>query len=585
MESQGHFPLKACVLAALLLGFVADRAHAQGVPTRAMPRIDQIGEWRAHDPERPEPGYEPWTPTDAARFLARYGEAIFQIDARASYPPGNTFYTRKSAHVADLRTQAQEIGTVVDGRLCIGLRPDVLHSFRQGNGGCDVSSGGGGCDWEGDMDGRFGERERVIKVAGRATGGSETELFDATANWWPERWRHRLVVLRPGEWDEEARRVVASDSRRLAVDRPWTRPPRAQDRFEIRGSFDEAWIQRVPRSVHDDTVRRLWYGMRDVCPGGCRFPAEPLDPLGSGNRRGWPAPMDREGVFALAKASTVPALYGFVADDHTSDPRRLVDPYFRVSGLVMRIDDPDYRHWKTRYVLYKLRDHGFAPGDTPCIVVSYKPGWHAFYDEATHGPSPEVCAVAGSNLWTGPTHVCQDDHPRRLSPGGPFHPTQFRPGRFEAGISAFLLELIATLEQAGYRQPRIITVERPRYRNRYWSVLSEAVIRHPALAGELGRSIEPRLPQSQPRPAAPPAAAPGSPPSGELEDADSGPPDPGGAPSGGSLSTPTPAGGTPQPGGGSARASSRQSESRTQSSGGTVRSSGGWGGVKDRSQP
>jgi hypothetical protein len=333
-----------------------------------------------------------------------------------------------------------------------------------------------------------------------ATGGSEKGLSDARADWWPGHWQHRLVVLRPKGVGEESRRVIGNDQTSLVVDRAWSSPPQSTDRYEIRGSFDPNWIQQVPRQVHEQTVIRNWVRQRDVCgSSGCRPPAEPLDPYAPGNRRSWPDQMDREKIQALATATTVPALYGFIND--AGQARRqpksatgLTDPYFRASSTIMRLDDPNYRAWKARYLLYKLNDHGFSPGDTACVIVPYKPAWHAYYDEETHGPSPGPCYVEGSRMWSGPIHICRRDLRNRISPAGPFNPTQFGPGVFEAGISAFFLEMIETLEQNGYRNPRIITIDTPKYRGKYWSVLSDAVRNHPAMVGEYGHSIEPALP-------------------------------------------------------------------------------------------
>ncbi|MBZ0172188.1 MAG: hypothetical protein K8E66_07405, partial [Phycisphaerales bacterium] len=218
---------------------------------------------------------------------------------------------------------------------------------------------------------------------------------------------------------------------------------------------------------------------------------------------------DRAAVDALSTRSSVPALYGSVSDGG-SNPQNLEDPHFRVSALVMRLDDADYRAWRNRYLLYKLEDAGFSPGDTPCVVVAYKPGWHTYYDSEAHDESPDVCATEESNMWTGPANVCRNDGrwSNGLGPGGPYHPTQFGPGVFEQAISSFLLEMIETLEAHEYRNPRVITVERPVYSETYWTTLSDGVASHPALAGELGRSIEPGLPpETLSRPLATPSPA------------------------------------------------------------------------------
>jgi hypothetical protein len=277
-------------------------------------------------------------------------------------------------------------------------------------------------------------------------------------------------------------------------------------------------------------------------------------------------------VLSLATPTSVPALYGFVRDGGAR-LGHLEDPYFQGSSLVARLDDPDYRAWRIRTLLYNLEDHAFAPGDSPCIAVSYKPGWHTHYDEEAGGPSPEICAVEGSNQWTGPTHVCRRDRPRRVSPGGPFHPTQFAPGAFEQAISAFLVEMIEALEAHGYRSPRVITVERPSYGPGHWAVLSAAARNHPAIAGEMGRVIEPTLSmigRRPPRPTeAPPATPPTTPPSSP----------PTGTPPGAEPSEPPTASPAPPPRSPSPRSSwSIGSGGPTPSSTGVYRSSGGGSG-------
>ncbi len=595
MSEWRHFLVPSCL--ALCVALQVSAAGAQPETSRPrVPRIDQIGDWRTHDPQLPAPGKDPWTPRDAARLLARFPEAFFQVEARSSYPSGNYYVLRTGEQVAELRAAASEVGAQVDGRLCVSLRPDVSSRLVESTGACDPFRGGRGCDWEGDMDGRFGEKEGIVKFSGIAMEGTDTSLRDATADWSPGRWNHRLLVLRPGFVSEESRRIVASDRNEVRVDSEWSSPPKPGDRYEIRGSFDPAWVQRVPRSVHEDTVRRLWRDQRDVCSPStrCKTPAEPLDPFSSANRRTWPDWFDRAAVDELSTPSSVPALYGSVLDGG-SQPQTLEDPYFRVSGLVMRLDDADYRAWRNSYLLYKLEDAGFAPGDTACVVVAYKPGWHTYYDSEAHGKSPDPCATEGSNMWTGPANVCRNGGrwSNGLGPGGPYHPTQFGPGVFERAISSFLLEMIATLEEYGYRNPRVITVERPFYAKTYWATLSDDVVSHPALAGELGNSLEPALPpQTFSSPVTTPSratSAPGSAPASATEsptagDAQTEPPPRPATESGGSWSI-----GSSKPKTKSSLSTASEVESRRgagsvqpsggrgRASGGSVRASGGSG--------
>jgi hypothetical protein len=369
-----HFVVPSCL--ALFVALQVSAAGAQPETSRPRaPRIDQIGDWRSHDPQLPEPGNDPWTPRDAARLLARFPEAILRVEARNSYPSGNVYVHRTGEQVAELRAAAAAVGAQVDGRLCVSLRPDVFYRFVEGSGPCDPSRGGGGCDWEGDMDGRFGEKEGIVKASGIAGGGTGTSLRDATADWSPGRWNHRLLVLRPGFVSEESRRIVASDRNEVLVDSEWSSPPKAGDRYEIRGSFDPAWVQRVPRSVHEDTVRRLWQDQRNVCSPSerCKAPAEPLDPFSPANQRSWPGWLDRAAVDALSTRPSVPALYGTVRDGG-SRPRILEDPHFRVSGLVMRLDDSEYRAWRNSYLLYKLEDAGFPQVTEPASWLPTSPG-------------------------------------------------------------------------------------------------------------------------------------------------------------------------------------------------------------------
>jgi hypothetical protein len=322
----------------------------------------------------------------------------------------------------------------------------------------------------------------------------------------PDRWQRRLLVLRPGAPNEERRRVVGNSRDAIAVDGAWKQPPAPGERYEVRGSFDPAWVQRVPRAVHEQTLARLWVGKRDasVCrmPGGCRQPAQPLDPFDPKNRRAWPRSVDRAAIEHLATDAHVPALFGFVRGQN-ADATTYEDPFFAVSAVVMRVDDPAYRDWAVRRLLYQLADQGIAPGQPACVMLSYKPGWHTWYDEEKLGPGPSSCFVPGAHAWEGPAHPCR---PRRL--GGLLAPTRFGPGVFEAAIDASFSDVFRILAEAGYPDVRVITVERPRFRDRYWSILSDRVRSDPRVSGELGASLVPPLSSLRESPPPAPGAAP-----------------------------------------------------------------------------
>jgi len=197
MSEWRRFVVPSFLALCVALQVSATRAQP-GTPRPRAPRIDQIGDWRSHDPQFPNPGKDPWTPRDAARLLARFPEAIFQVEARSAYPSGNVYVRRTGEQVAELRAAAIPVGVQLDGRLCVSLRPEVFDRFVDGQIACDPSRGGGGCDWEGNMDGRFGEKEDIVKASGIATEGAAASLRDATADWSAGRWNHRLLVLRPG---------------------------------------------------------------------------------------------------------------------------------------------------------------------------------------------------------------------------------------------------------------------------------------------------------------------------------------------------------------------------------------------------
>lgn len=477
-----------------MLGAAAAQAAPNGVPAR--PR--SIGNWTQHDPEKPNGSAEAWTPSDVAGFLQLYSDAFFILGYEDGKPPGITSWKRRAGQLAELESIAVERGIDVSGRLCMSERPDVLTRLTDQTSPCSPTNGGGGCDWEGDMDGSLGESETVVKASGRATAATPNSLSDARANWQRNLWHKRLVVLRPGGPGEERHRVVANERTSLTTDAPWRTPPRTGDRYEVRGSFDPAWVRQVPNSVHEDTVRRFWNEARNVCGAiPCATPAMPLDPFDPRNSRGFVPWVERKAIEALRTSSTVPALYGYVYENGQSfssgeKPARWNDPYFAANSVVMDVSNPEYRAWRIRYLLYKLGDHGIDPGDSTCLSVAYKPGWHTYYDEASLGPVPldsDPCSVSGIHQWTGPAHVCRDG----TSHGAPFDPTSFGPGEFEASISSYFREMVAALGASGYDDLRIITGEAPPFRRATWTILADDVRRNPKLIGEQGGWIEPTL--------------------------------------------------------------------------------------------
>lgn len=499
----------------VMLCVLAAAATAAAAPDGNPVRIETLGNWRTHDPVYPASGAEPWTPADVAGFLARHPNALMELGYRDGYPAGDRYWLEKGREVDQL--QALLVAQGIDGldRICVTERPDVLARMVR-PGGCGADTYGGGCDWEGDMDGSFGELEQVVKHAGVVSGGSETGLEDRNASWSPATWRHRLLVLRPGRADEERRRISANGSATLEVTPPWTQVPSAGERYEIRGSFDPAWVKSVPRAVHERVVRELWTNRRNVCgpreaPTACPSPAEPLDPLHPANRRSWPNSLDRNAIMALATPSSVPAIYGSVADPASPEAvarHGRTDPHLAVAAVVMDVADPAYREWRIRYLMYKLQDYGISPGEPACISLAYKPGWYTHYDETSRGPSGDRCAVSGSGLWTGPAHVCSDGS----APGGPMASGLYGPGQYERAINAYIRELIATLADSGWSKLKIMTVERPTFTVGRWSILDEDVRRHPVVLGEWAGAIEPMLAELGVRSVAtgeamPPAAA------------------------------------------------------------------------------
>jgi hypothetical protein len=477
-------------------------AAPDGVPARPM----CLGNWYHHDPVKPTGDNEAWTSSDVVGFLARYPGAYLELGRDAGKPPGNLRWLATARAVSEVRSIAEQRGIDVKSRLCVDERPDVMTRNRVNVLPCAPSRGGGGCDWEGDMDGRHGEAETVLKTSGHASDGNITALTDARANWPIDLYVHRRIVLRPGAADEETRRVASNDPKMLVVDAPWTVPPAPGDTYQIFGTFDPAWAMRIPIATHAATVERFWTGARNVCEGGqCAPPAEPLDPFVA--LRGFEPWADREAILALRTPSTVPGLWGYTYDADP-DPRTLRDPYYAGNSVIMDLRNRAYRVWRARLMLYRLEDSGFAKSDSVCMTIGTKPGIHTYHDPA-HGVNPHPCAVPDTHNWYGPAHVCTDGY----FYNGPFEPTQYGPGEFEAGISAYYRELVATLSANGWRDVRIVSEEAPQY-IRPWSTIASDVRALPAMYGEKGGYIEPRLAElaepSDPEPPADPTANAGT---------------------------------------------------------------------------
>ncbi len=444
--------LSAWALVVLLAGVPTAQAQARFNPP--VPRIPLIGDWTRHDPVKPQRGHEPWQAEDVVGFLRLYPNAVVHVGVRQGKPPGFLRHTRLRDRVNEVQQRAAAEGLDVDKRLCVGWRSDVTQKLVYNNGFCNPTVGGAGCDWEGRMDGRHGEAEAVVKIAGRASGGSTAKLEDRQASWLPHQWAYRLLVLRPGGALEERRRVIGNDRATIEVAAPWQTPPRPGDPYEVRGSFDPAWLLLIPRTAHEATLQRFWVNDRNRCgrdrASPCNAPAEPLDPFDSGNTRAWRGSYQDREAMSKGTATEVPALYGF-----TRDEGRVhgvwEDPYPTVSGVLMDVRKRAWRDWNIRALLYTLEDVGFEPGEAPCVYISYKPAFHTWYDESI--PSNHPCHQPGTNMWGGVNHLC---HAVRR-PGGPFNPTPYRRGEYEAAVNAYLRELTDTLIEHGYADLRILT--------------------------------------------------------------------------------------------------------------------------------
>lgn len=489
MRLHGIGRIAPAVVLVLCAGLAPAALAAPGGRART---VQYLGSLADHDPAAPRPGHEPWTPAAVVDLLAARPHASVALGRDDGLPPGNGVSALRRREADRIRALATALGVDVADRLCVPARIDVQRKLRDGHAACDPAFDGRSCAWEGDMDGSKGEREEVVVARGQASGAGAATLVASRAGWRPGAWAERLLVVRPGSALEERRRITSNDATTLELASAWQTPPHAGDAFEIRGSFDPAWVMRTPAAVHAASMRRFWSEQRNVCGRtrnrACAPPAEPLDPFAPGNTRGWRPDVDRSAFAALASPAGLPALFGTI---HDADPQvaYLTDPYPSVDSVVMDLRNPAYRAWRIRSLLYTMQDLGVEPGAPACVIVGYEPALHASYDEAGEGPSRHPCAMPGTGSWEAPLHVCSD----ATQDGGPLDPTGYGPGEFEAGVSAFLRELLATLPEQGYRDLRVVTAEGEPLRGRPWSTLASDVRFDARVVGELDGARPPAL--------------------------------------------------------------------------------------------
>jgi hypothetical protein len=235
--------------------------------------------------------------------------------------------------------------------------------------------------------------------------------------------------------------------------------------------FNTDWIMRVPTTLHNQVVNDIWGGRdpfnEDVSWSSWWF--------------------DRDAVQALNTSAEKIALYGGV--NNRGAP--IGDESLRVSAVVMDLRIPDYRDWSIKYLLYRLEDGGIDPGESFRLAVGPKPGWHTYYDGPDSGDACYLGPLTDGtpvSTWAG---IAQPACSNGEAPGGPFHPTQYGPGEFEAALNAWILEASAALEEAGYNDFEIVTCERPNHLGQYWSTLTPEVQSDPRLIGECGVAITP----------------------------------------------------------------------------------------------
>ncbi len=243
--------------------------------------------------------------------------------------------------------------------------------------------------------------------------------------------------------------------------------------------FDPAWILTVPRAEHQWAVDRIWRGDASK---------DPWSPAGFHLWFDW---VDREAIATVNTPTRVAAVYGPVKDRDESLIGR--DHSSRVSAVLMDLRKPAYRAWSVKKLIADLDVMGIDPGESAVIQYQYKPGWHTYYA----GPdSGDRCFVEGSHMWVGPAGPCLGIKP----PGGPFTRTPYGPGEFEAALNALLREMRAGLVAADLAGISIITVERPAYKGKKWSILEPAIRKAPWLIGELESSCDRRKLSLPPNP-------------------------------------------------------------------------------------
>jgi hypothetical protein len=227
--------------------------------------------------------------------------------------------------------------------------------------------------------------------------------------------------------------------------------------------FDPSWIMLVPRSEHAWSVTHLWGG----------DPAK--DPWNPAGAHLWQWPVDKAAVEKVNTPTHVAALYGPVKNYGTAE-----EPSYAISvaTVVMDLRNPKYRAWTTKRLIAHLQSMGVDPGEEVAVQVTYKPGWHTYYDE---GKSTDPCFFPGSRMWSGPARYC--GLTGRVT-GGPFVRTPYGPGEFEDAVNALLWEMRVKLVQSGYPDVKLATVEQPLYKER-WVFLTPVTRSQSWLIGDL----------------------------------------------------------------------------------------------------
>jgi hypothetical protein len=236
--------------------------------------------------------------------------------------------------------------------------------------------------------------------------------------------------------------------------------------------FDTSWILTIPIAEHQWAVDHVWGGDRSK---------DPWRPAGT---RLWADWVDREAIAAVNTETHVAALYGPVSDLDKSAPGR--DVAILVSMVLMDLRNPEYRAWSIRKLIADLDTKGIQPGESAVVGFGAKPGWHTYYDGRVGRNPTDRCFVEGSHMWAGPAGPCLGIKP----PGGPFTRTPYGPGEFESALNAMLLEMRAGLVAAGLENVLIMTVERPDFMDKKWSILAPSIRNAPWLVGNLVSSCD-----------------------------------------------------------------------------------------------